>query len=162
MPPYSTGACPWSCLQDSLPTTRNPRYSVPRPAVQGLGEQIYRYVPQSHSIVRDPAEHTKAHRPPRLAEQLTLWQRGQESLWQSLIDYGTEMRGRAHEAVLFSRQARSDTHNTRNLTPKSPLVARMPGRGNQAGQLDAPYHGIKARLWFLWYSACIDRRYLYN
>ncbi|TVY40613.1 putative FAD-dependent monooxygenase [Lachnellula subtilissima] len=60
----------------------------------------------------------------RLAEQLQDVGRGIISQKEAIIKYESEMRPRAHDAVLLSRQACLDAHDLNSLTPDSPLVSR--------------------------------------
>ncbi|KAI1751841.1 FAD/NAD(P)-binding domain-containing protein [Xylaria castorea] len=60
----------------------------------------------------------------KLKEQLTLWHDGLKTQGQALEDFEAEMRERAHQAVLLSRQACLDAHDITNLGPESPLVSR--------------------------------------
>ncbi|KAI8955561.1 hypothetical protein F4801DRAFT_600847 [Xylaria longipes] len=60
----------------------------------------------------------------KLKEQLKLWHGGLKTQGQALEDFETEMRERAHQAVLLSRQACLDAHDIANLGPDSPLVSR--------------------------------------
>ncbi|RYC62294.1 hypothetical protein CHU98_g3907 [Xylaria longipes] len=60
----------------------------------------------------------------KLKEQLKLWHGGLKTQGQALEDFEAEMRVRAHQAVLLSRQACLDAHDIANLGPDSPLVSR--------------------------------------
>ncbi|KAI0856999.1 FAD/NAD(P)-binding domain-containing protein [Xylaria cubensis] len=60
----------------------------------------------------------------KLKEQLAMCYDGLKTQGQALEDFETEMRERAHQAVLLSRQACLDAHDITNLGPESPLVSR--------------------------------------
>ncbi|KAI1743341.1 FAD/NAD(P)-binding domain-containing protein [Xylaria scruposa] len=60
----------------------------------------------------------------KLKEQLKLWRDGLKTRRQALEDFEAEMRERAYQAVLLSRQACLDAHDITNLGPESPLVSR--------------------------------------
>lgn len=62
-------------------------------------------------------------------------ERGDESLKAAVDEYEAEMRERAHDAVLLSRQACLDAHDLNNLDETSPCVskrARLPKYGQAA------------------------------
>ncbi|EAS31587.3 uncharacterized protein CIMG_07066 [Coccidioides immitis RS] len=58
-----------------------------------------------------------------LKNQIQLWRNGKKSLEQAIRDFQTEMRIRANEAVLLSRQACFDSHFLDSLTLASPLLS---------------------------------------
>ncbi|KAH8592822.1 monooxygenase-like protein [Bisporella sp. PMI_857] len=60
----------------------------------------------------------------RLLEQLVALHSGNISQKEGLENFQAEMRPRAHDAVLLSRQACLDAHDLNNLKPDSPLVSK--------------------------------------
>ncbi|TVY38033.1 putative FAD-dependent monooxygenase [Lachnellula occidentalis] len=77
----------------------------------------------------------------RLTEQLQDVGRGMIPQREAVIKYESEMRPRAHDAVLLSRQACLDAHDLNSLTPDSPLVSkrakvRQPGVAVKAGTIE--------------------------
>lgn len=60
----------------------------------------------------------------RLLEQLIAINEGRISQEEGLRNFEAEMRPRAHDAVLLSRQACLDAHNLHGLKPDSPLVSK--------------------------------------
>lgn len=67
-------------------------------------------------------------------EQLVAIDAGQISQESGIGNFEAEMRPRAHDAVLLSRQACLDAHDLNNLKPDSPLVSKrakvlQPGMG---------------------------------
>jgi len=73
----------------------------------------------------------------RLSEQLRAINEGEISQEEGVNVYEAEMRLRAHDAVLLSRQACLDAHDLNGIMPDSPLVSKR-------AKVVAPGNGVKA------------------